>query len=199
MSLPSFMENGGKSTPFRMNTRYGGVLSHLRAVLSTGGRASVCPPRPSASLSPSLTGSAAVTDPRTDPLSLNLSAGGSGTCLPLIGLRSWPLSCKPQGQDHTNPRAELYQEAGTCIPLGAWDGPQASQFGGLCGRSGSQLGPIPGSEPRYGLVGVRGLRRAARGWMEVSVRAHTHPNEGALSSPVLSWCPPPDPKAPVSP
>lgn len=65
MRLPSFMENGGKSTPFRMNTRYGGVLSLLSAGLSTGGRASICPPRDLPPHSaPSLTRSAAVTDPR---------------------------------------------------------------------------------------------------------------------------------------
>lgn len=55
----------------------------------------------------------------------------------------------------------------------AWDQPQASQVGGLYGRSGSPLGPIPGSGPRYELVGVRGLCGAAQGWTNVLVHART--------------------------
>lgn len=55
---------------------------------------------------------------RADPLSLNLSQGEAHTYLPLIGLSSRQLSYKPQGQGHTHPRAELYQEAGTSVPVG---------------------------------------------------------------------------------
>ena len=152
------MGNGEKSTSFRMKTQCGGVGGLLRAALGRGSSKSLCPeflPH----LAPPSQGQPAVTD---RPTGLNRPAkleppGESGTYLPLIGLCSWQLSYKPQGQDHTHPRVELYQEAGTSVPLWARDRPQASQFGGLCGRSRSQLGPFPGSGPRYGLVAVRGL------------------------------------------
>lgn len=111
----------------------------------------------------------------------------SGTYLPLIGLCSWQPSYKPQGQDHTHPRAELYQEVGTCVPAGP--APGQPGWGGLCRRSGSHVGPIPGSGPRYGLVGERGLCGAAQERLNVLVPAHRHASR--LSPALLSGCLPP--------
>lgn len=117
---------------------------------------------------------------------------GGPSYLFLIGLSSWQLSCKPQGQEHTHPRAELYQEVGTCVPLLAQYWPQANQVRGLCGRSESLLGPIPGSGPRSGLVGVRGLCRAAQEQMNISACTRRHtltgpppPSQALIPKPVF--------------
>lgn len=88
---------------------------------------------------------------------------GQGLLDDLLFTSNWLGSW--QGWDHTHPRHSHPREAGTLF--------QTNHVRGLYGRSGSQLGPVPGSWPRNRLVGVSGLCRDAPEGVNVSVLAHT--------------------------